>query len=271
MTIPNFLSNSFAPFRYYQGTITDINQIIPILRTELTALGWTEPVADTFQCPSDAAGHWMRCAFYKLSASAFRMTVTDQASNTICIRTMLATPPAIITYHTGKFHCYLDSQYSGIAPAYYLAAFLLDTSPDAVASCPYPVVANGSYNSTASFDGYGIIDWWFAVDNGTPGARQRLRGPITYGGIPYGMVMASGRGLFDECLIFQLVGGSGVGNYLWTGRFCQALLGPTFGNIVGDEYRVPIDDGTTGVFRSTPLIYATGSPPYPCRMYMRKS
>lgn len=272
MTIPNFLSNAYAPFRYYTERVGVVGEIITRLRSELTALGWTEPVANTFQCPSDGAGHWMRCYFYQYSGAVLQMSLSDQNGTTICIRTLSVTSGGAVFYYTGKFHCFIEALNNDATGVYsYLAAFLLDTTPDPPASSPSHVIGNGATNSVGGYDGQGLFERWFALDNAAAQVANRLRGPVTFGGSTYAMTMASGRGIFDECLIYQLIGGSGAANYVWTGRFCQALIGPTVPNIVGAEYQIPIDDGTVATFKATSHFYLSGVYPYPCRLWMRKS
>jgi hypothetical protein len=82
--------------------------------------------------------------------------------------------------------------------------------------------------------------------------------------IPY-MSMASGRGLYDECLISQNVGGT----IYWTGRLCQTLLGPGYPVTIGAEALVPIDDGTMATFKATSLTDTGGI--YRYRLWMRKA
>jgi len=271
MTVPNFLSSSFAPFRYYTERVTDMTSVLTTLTAELVtnpalADKWTEAPAGTFQCPSDASGRWMKCAFTRISANVMQMILTDNSGNTICTRRASGTTAGFYaTYYTGKFHCFLEFMSESTSPAYnFLSAWLMDITPDPLASCPYPVVGNGTLNSGGNADGYGVIQYLFAVDGAVPAATQRMKGSATIGNTSVNMSMPSGRGFYDECLISQNVGGT----IYWTGRLCQALLGPGLPTAVGVETQVPVDDGTMATFKATLLNETT---PYRWRLWMRKA
>lgn len=262
MTIPNFLSASFAPFRYASELITDVSSCLTTLQTELVAVGWTDLGGNVYQSPADASGRFMTATFTRSSATRLRLQVSDSTPLAIIDRTMDISGTAQIFYYTGKFHVFVNSLYSA-ASSEFVAAWLIDCTPDALASCPYPVVGSGTRNSSGTADGFGAINYMIAIDNLSPVPVQRGKAPKTIGNISVSMNMASGRGFYDEYLISQNVGGT----VYWTGRLCQTLIGPGLPIRIGTEALVPIDDGTMATFKSTHLVDAN----YQYRLWMRKA
>lgn len=268
MTIPNFLSSSFAPYRYATERITDVASCLTTLRTELTALGWAEtpPLSNIYYSPADASGRYMIATFSKTSATRLQVALANYTppgpSIALMTRAMDISGTADIFYYTGKFHFFVQSLYSS-GTGEFVAGWLIDCTPDALPSCPYPVVGDGSRNSSGTLDGFGVVQYMIALDNGSPVPVQRMKGPVAYGGTVVTMSMASGRGFFDEYLISQNVGGT----WYWTGRLCQTLLGPGTPRAIGLELQVPIDDGTMATFKATSLVDTN----YQYRLFMRKS
>lgn len=264
MTIPNFLSPSFAPFRYTSEIISDVSSCLTTLQTELVAVGWTDLGGNVYQSPADAAARYMTATFTRTSATRLLLQVSDSTPLAIISREMQIAASGVtqIFYYTGKFHVFVNSLY-GTNSAEFVAAWLIDCTPDALASCPYPVVGNGTRNSSGTVDGFGVISYMMAIDNGSALPAQRVKAPKTIGNTTVSMNMASGRGFYDEYLISQNVGGT----VFWTGRLCQTLLGPGLPVGIGTEALVPIDDGTMATFKSTHLVDGN----YMCRLWMRKA
>lgn len=259
---PRFLDSAIYPFRYASESVpaNTSSQITSTLRTELTALSWTEPVANTFRSPANSAGRYMDLVVTEPSVTRWQMALVDSTGLTVCTRGLSISNSVATTvqYYTGKAHVFIDS---GFGPSW-TYAFLLECFPDQEQYYPHPAVGNGYLNSSGSNDSQGQLGYCYAIDNVAAGLSQRLKGFRTIGSDTYYPVMASGRYLYDAVWVGQNVDGNSV----WSGKFPQALIGPALA-AANSDWVIPISASATATFRATNLADGT---PYR-RIFMRKS
>ena len=265
---PTFLDSTLYPFRYYSESVpaNTSTQITTTLRTELTALSWTEPVTKTFRSPADAAGRYMTLVVAEPAANRWNMALYDSSGISICSRSLYINSgsPTTVEYYTGKAHVLVNSN-SG--SGYWVYVFLLDTFPDDPRFLEHPAVGGGSFDSAGGYDGRGFFDYVFAVDNAVAQSAARIKGLITMNGTQYIYRMASGRYLYVPAWTYQLVGGAGFPNYVWTGKFPQALMGPVT-PVLGTDWVIPITYAASATFRATSVVNSGGT--Y-YRLFMRKA
>jgi hypothetical protein len=190
------------------------------------------------------------------------MALYDSTGLLVCSRALsLHGSPDTTGVHfcTGNAHVYLESVYH--SAGWFVYAFLLDTFPDDPQFLEHPVVGNGTLTSVGAADGYGYIEYAYAIDNSAGNVTTRVKGISTINGTEYSPSMASGRDLYVPAWITQQVGS----NVCWTGKFPQALVGNAAVSAWTD-FTVPIDYVDTGTFKATFLVNTSGTP---FRLYMR--
>jgi hypothetical protein len=261
---PTFLDGALYPFRYYSESVpaNTSTQITSTLRTELTALSWTEPVANTFRSPANSLGQYMDLVVTEPAANTWQMVLNDSLGFTVCTRRIDISASVVTTveYYTGNAHVLIDANYLGGRQIY---AFLLDCFPDEGRYYDHPVVGNGSLSGAGTFDNLGYLAYCNAIDNVAGANVQRLSAINTMNGTLYTPRMASGRYLYTAVWASQNIRGT----ICWSGKFPQALVGPTT-PASGTEWVIPIDYATSATFRATSL---TNSASPSVRLFMRKA
>lgn len=250
MTVPNFLSSSYCDFRFTKlWGITDVSSILTALTAQLVtapaaANKWTENPAGTFQSPSDASGRYIKCAFTRVAATNLQMVLTDHNVVTICTRRIQISGATNVDLYTGKFYVVIDSL---VATPEIMLAFLLDPSPEALASVPNPAFGNAYRSAADAADGNCDYGELYAIDNAGVALLQRLQGKsVNTGGSVFPYVAQYFRAIVNDFAIRQNVGGF----LYWAGRMPQALMWYE-GIAQGSIRKAALDNSNFGLFRGT--------------------
>lgn len=115
--------------RYFANvSVADVQSIIDDLRVILLAIGWTEPVANSFRCPTDAVGRYIQLNFTRVLATNLGVTLTDSLARTTPQVRMQISGTVQVRYFYGTSYVYIMN----ITPATqeFLQAAILVLSPE---------------------------------------------------------------------------------------------------------------------------------------------
>lgn len=180
MTVPQYLDSSVYPLGFSQQFgLADVETggvgIITAMRNLLvTTLGWTEPSADLFKTPVDAAGRFLDVLVTRISATALDWRVRNAAGVTVCTRRVVLS--------TGYVHIFGST--AGVVVesigtpnkmlTAFCFAFLLDMAPNVPGDHVLYVFGGGRYNTSGTDDNQSAsAGQGFAIDNGATGSQQR--------------------------------------------------------------------------------------------------
>lgn len=250
MTLPNFLDSAYCDFRHKVDCgVTDFNTTLATLTDLLVtqpAAGckWTENPAGTFQSQNDTSGRFIKLVFTRISATNLQMQVIDHNAVTICTRRIQTDSGRTIRVYTGKFYCMIEA--ARATPECFVA-FLVDPTPEPLASVPNPSFGIGFRTSGDVSDGLGGIGYLYAIDNVAVANVRRAGLWNNLTALNYWSPLApTGRFWFSPLRVSQNI--STV--WHWAGQMPQTLYGS--GDIPpGVIVRIPIDDGVIGEFMAT--------------------
>lgn len=258
MAVSPFLATTF---RFLEVTgVTDVQTIIDNVRTELvTNLGWTEPVANRFKSPVDAAGQFMEVSLLRNAATELEMTVFDTVGRSFS-RELQISGTVSVRFLTGSHHFYVEN----VTGAEYLWANILSLDPEAESAHDQNVVGNGS-RSTGGSLGSNNVTFVNIVNSGSYILAQKV---LSF------YIPDESLASFDppETLnksrlwipVFLMSGAATFGGVVM-GR-CYQMLVVSSTLIVGAEVVVAIDEATTGTFKVLGIPTANSY-----RLAMRKS
>ncbi len=165
---------------YYYGQFLiasgDVADIITAVRAELLTRNipaWTEPSANLFKSPVDAAGRWHDVMLTRIDQQTLEFRVRDQLGRTICTRRFqTGTAPFLCNIYSGQFHLIIENVSPGGNAALYSG--ILDQSPDAQGSHAAYVYGGGWLSATNTNDGYSSVSRCFMYDYGGAAYNDRI-------------------------------------------------------------------------------------------------
>jgi hypothetical protein len=246
MSVPGYLSSSYRSASYV--TITDVNDIISNLRTELVTNNnpaWTETSpATTFKSPVDSDGRFFEIKLTRVAAQNLQMDVIDQNGVTVSQRRMqISSTFNRITIFSGQYHVCIDAMRSDNT-AEYLLAGILDFYPQ-------PQSANARYTygggTRTTGDTASTNSWSYAgmLDNVTVSWFNRCNIWASPGSCPICYTL-SGNILYHPREFFA---STAALSFAYAGRGYQQIILP---NSLGDFetlVKVPLSDSIAGQFR----------------------
>jgi hypothetical protein len=271
MAIPTYLQGNV---RYKLDiSVTDVQTIIDNVTSEAIALSpaWTNPSAGKIISPEDTDGRKMTIEFSRISATNLQAVFTDGQGRTSTRRAQIAGGGSNINYYIGQYHMVLDWLNSTTPEGMY--AMILDLSPELQTAHNKWMVVNTSRTSADSNDSMWTTDSCVTVRSSDVFATLASKNFSPIGGYQNGG--GSGAG---GCL--RTIGGSTIwtpilhfadtssGSYRYRGRFYQCLYTQSEYIGTGLEITVPIDEITTGTFKTLNMAPTSA---HPLRFCVRKS
>jgi len=260
MSVPNFLSGNF---RYLSRPgVTDVNTIISDLASELAANGWTDigspPGGGPFKSPVNATdGSYFKLTLTRVSATALLLLINDMFGTAINYDTSGA--QQYIDAGGTEIRCFSGPDYVVVesmrATPEVFWAQRLNVWPETPGLVrPTFVVQYGPRDHSGNL---GNLTWAFLnlrELNGGFSNRQGGHVIVRSGnapGSPIGLfVTTSGAYMFEPLDLVDATYTSQPSYLL--GRCPQCLLVDQQ-HLAGTEFTVPIDTGTTGVFKVSGL------------------
>ena len=246
MAVPAFLNSSFRYFN--RSGVSDVQTIMDDFAAEVAANSpaWTNPSAGLYQSPVDGDGRFFDVLLTRVTQYKLEWRVRDQLANTLCTR-RINCPSANnwnVHIYTGQYHAVIDVEMGSAAPEA-LAAGILDLSPESQTVHTHYCYGAGSRSNADSLSGN---DWSsnFMIDNATAASAQRVPNSITSGNLGFTLTLSGYRMYIPYNMWVQPSGG---GNYKYAGRAYQHLMGDKDQANMGTPLTIPLDTGTTGVFR----------------------
>jgi len=173
MSVANFLDTAY--YHEFLYDIYDTQDILDELATYLPACGWTANGSDSYTSPVDSDGRFMTIEFTRVDANYLQMDVLDQNDFTVSQRRMYisSTDPSRVSIFVGPFHFCLDAARLGSTTGEWLAAGMLDNSPEDQSASDRYVYGQGSRNSSGTFS-YNTWDYASMLDNNTATHDDRI-------------------------------------------------------------------------------------------------
>lgn len=259
MTLPAFVD---TPFRYKETQgVLDVATVITDLRAELLALGWTEPVGNTFQSPARADGIFFQFIIARLSATRVSMVVKDQwgvqVNNQTTTQMDVQATGSTVRYYTGPLHLCLSFDRSDTPEAFFCG--VMEVSPETM-GIPYAYyfTSRGPRDNTGAYSNAGYNQFYAKAIGATAYTASSV------GIIDRRAYSAQGYTVSGAIYIVPLEFVSGSGFYAY-GRLFQAVIVPA-DLAFGAEVTMPLDDQTTGVFKVAGFVTTNNG-----RLAFRKS
>jgi len=230
--------------------VADVQAIIDRLDALLKAVGvgWTEPVADTFQTPNDPAGRNFKLAFVRASATRLQCTMTDdQGRATVQKEMQISGTVAIQIYYSTRYVYIINETVADGRD--YLWANMLTLFPESeTVHNKYCVFYGGRNNAGAqSIPECNVM--------------QSINAAGVYADRPDAVMAPYVQQLGSTVLAIPIhssggrrwspywhIGADPAGTRI-RGRLYNALVMASTAVVIGNEYNVPIDQSNLGVFK----------------------
>lgn len=252
-----------TPYYYRNSAVDDVQDILDDLGTLLPANGWSNPATDTYQTPADPWGRYFKVAFVRTSATRLSVTMTDDQARATQTRCFDISGTVAVEYFYGARYLHVYNLNGGEG-AY---ASLLSVDPESETShnkyCAFFASRNstGTLQSNDAGAGVTVNSSTNAYDTTPDGRFMQLNVRGTGGNTSIVSSYSGGRRWYP-CWSY----GNGT-EYKLRGRLYNALFLPSALTSSGSEDVVPIDEATTGVFKTTCLAASPASH----KMAMRKA
>jgi hypothetical protein len=239
--IPQFLDLSFRVTNYTGDAADPATTVINAVRTELAAMGWTEPVASTMLSPARTDGLQFSVALSKATNTRVAYVVKDKYGRLINNDTDSRQDIGLggnLTVYCGAYYLYVEVTSGSLGNSFWHAC-CLHREPDQIATpCPVYLVSRGIANNGST----SYKDWWlgWAAWNG-PGTTSitfvATVGP-TYNGIDF----------FTPHMTMCFRPAEWCESTWYLGRMPNLLVADV-SQLGGTTFTVPLDETHTGTFR----------------------
>lgn len=229
---------------------TDVQDILDDMRTNLLAIGWTEPSANTFKTPVNSNGRFFQVAFTRSSATSLTAVMTDdfaRAGGTCRFDITGATQVCAVYYGAHYVHIENRSQEDWIWFS------MLSLSPESETAhqnyCTFGSRKNSAGsavgNATLAF-GYNVTGGAYDTVAGNSGNIQFFTNASETTSSHGNSRTPSGARRWYPAWVTNL-DASSVRRF--RGRLYNILLAWDSVVNVGSEYSIPIDEATVAAFR----------------------
>ncbi len=246
MAVPVFLNSSFRYFN--RSGVSDVQTIMDDFAAEVAANSpaWTVPSANLYKSPVDADGRFFDILLTRTTQQKLEWRVRDQLGNTLCTRRINcpSTNTWDVRIYTGQYHAVVDVDMGSAAPEA-LVGGILDLSPESQVVHTHYCYGGGTRSNA---DAVASNDWSsvFMIDNAAAAVIQRVPNSMNSGNQGFTLTLSGYRMYIPYNMWVQPTGG---GNYKYAGRAYQHLMGDATQANMGTPITIPLDTGTTGVFR----------------------
>jgi hypothetical protein len=155
--IPGFLDMPFRANTFIMDPVNAVTTLIAALRTELLALNWTEPIANTFQTPARSDGMGFTVAVAAATAIQATYIVKDllgRQVNTDTLTRQNIPAGSTVQIYSGDRYLWIDRTGGGTV----WGCGVLDREPDSI-SDPYPVYY-ATRGPVMNDNGTGYQNWY---------------------------------------------------------------------------------------------------------------
>lgn len=267
MAPPSFLNTSFA-FQSLSG-VTDVQTIIDAIITMITVTlpatptdmfpngeRWTFVSGTRYKSPVDAAGRFMEVEFVRGSATSITWTVRDPLGLiTAANGVILLTSPSPAEIFAGPGHLMVQMVQSS---AWEVGrAFMTDPTPEPLGSYPVYVYGGNRRDQNTNFitNGLSFVYWMHRFYGGTVTTSHTVAQAWA---LPYMPIQDTANthlrtqaGSDIAAPYFTAIPSStGADDWRNGGKLFQTIVVDS-SYVAGSDITVPIDTGTSGIFRVT--------------------